>query len=166
MNYKNCKKQPLINKDTYFMQQALKCAELAYKKDEVPIGAVIVKDKKIIARGYNKSITLKDSTAHAEIVAIRKACKKLNNYRLNDCSMYVTIEPCIMCIGALVHARIKNLYFGAYDKKTGACGSFLDISKIKLNHKINIYSGLLQQNCAKIIKQFFKNKRKLNKKVL
>ena len=147
------------DKDIYFMQQALKCAQTAQKKDEVPIGAVIVKDNKIIAKGYNKSIALKDTTAHAEIVAIRKACKKLNNYRLNDCSIYVTIEPCPMCMGALIHARIKNLYFGAKDIKAGACGSVLDISKLKLNHRINVYSGLLEQDCAKIIKEFFKSRR-------
>ena len=147
-------------KNIYFMQQALKCAQTAQEKDEVPIGAVVVKGNKIISRGYNKSITLKDSTAHAEIVAIRKACKKLNNYRLNDCSVYVTIEPCSMCIGALILARIKSLYFGAKDIKAGACGSILDISKAKTNHKIKIYGGLLEQDCAKIIKEFFKNKRK------
>ena len=146
--------------DIYFMQQALKCAETAQDKDEVPIGAVIVKDNKIIAKGYNKSITLKDTTAHAEIVAIRKACKKLNNYRLNYCSMYVTIEPCSMCMGALILARVKNLYFGAKDIKAGACGSIVDIPKTKTNHKIKIYSGLLEQDCARIIKEFFKNKRK------
>ncbi len=145
--------------DIYFMQQALKCAEKAQEKDEVPIGAVIVKDNKIVSKGYNKSITLKDTTAHAEIVAVRKACKKLNNYRLNDCSVYVTIEPCSMCMGALILARIKNLYFGAKDIKAGACGSILDISKVKTNHKINVYSGLLEQDCATIIKKFFKSKR-------
>ena len=145
--------------DIYFMKQALICAQTAYKKDEVPVGAVIVKDNKIIAKGYNKNISLKDTTAHAEIIAIRKACKKLNNYRLNDCSVYVTIEPCSMCMGALIHARIKNLYFGAKDIKAGACGSVLDISKFKLNHKINLHCGLLEQECAKIIKQFFKSKR-------
>ena len=148
--------------DIYFMQQALKCAETAQGKDEVPIGAVIVKNNKIVARGHNKSITLKDTTAHAEIIAIRKACKKLNNYRLNDCSIYVTIEPCSMCMGALILARIKNLYFGAKDIKAGACGSIVDISKAKTNHKIKIYSGLLEQDCAKIIKEFFKNKRNNN----
>lgn len=148
-----------INKDIYFMQQALKCAQTAQEKDEVPIGAVIVKDNKIIARGYNKSISLKDTTSHAEIVAIRKACKKLNNYRLTDCSIYVTIEPCSMCMGALILARIKNLYYGAKDIKAGACGSVVDISKIKTNHKINVSGGLLEQDCATIIKRFFKNKR-------
>ena len=156
---KNIAMHNFTEQDIYFMHQALKCAQEAQKKDEVPIGAVIVKDNKIIAKGYNKSITLKDSTAHAEIVAIRKACKKLNNYRLTDCSVYTTIEPCSMCMGALILARIKKLYFGAKDIKAGACGSALDISKLKLNHKINIYSGLLEQECAKIIKEFFKNKR-------
>ena len=148
-----------INKDIYFMQQALKCAQTAQEKEEVPIGAVIVKDNKIIARGYNKSISSKDTTAHAEIVAIRKACKKLKNYRLTDCSIYVTIEPCSMCMGALILARIENLYYGAKDIKAGACGSVVDISKIKTNHKINVSGGLLEQDCATIIKKFFKSKR-------
>ena len=148
------------NKDIYFMRQALKCAQKAAEKDEVPIGAVIVKDDKIIARGYNKSITLKDTTAHAEIVALRKACKKSNNYRLTDVSVYVTVEPCAMCMGALILARIKNLYFGTKDIKAGACGSVLNIQEKKLNHKINVQSGLLQKECATIIKEFFKNKRK------
>ena len=159
INSKGIKQHNWTKRDVYFMQQALKCANTAQEKDEVPIGAIIVKDNKIIARGYNKSISLKDATAHAEIVAIRKACRKLNNYRLNECSIYVTIEPCSMCIGALIHARIKNLYFGAKDIKAGACGSVLDISKFKLNHKINISGGLLEQDCATIIKKFFKNKR-------
>lgn len=158
-NPRNTEKHSWTDKDIYFMQQALKSAQTAQEKDEVPVGAVIVKDNKIIARGYNKSISLKDTTAHAEIVAIRKACKKLNNYRLTDCSIYVTIEPCSMCMGALILARIKNLYFGAKDIKAGACGSVADLSKIKTNHKINVYGGLLEQDCATIIKKFFKSKR-------
>ena len=149
------------DKDISFMQHALKCAQKACEKDEVPVGAIIVKDNKIIATGYNKSITLKDATAHAEIIALRKACKKLNNYRLTDCSIYVTIEPCSMCACALVHARIKNIFFGAKDIKTGACGSLFNIANSnKLNHRINVFGGLLEQDCAKIIKQFFENKRK------
>ncbi len=149
------------NKDIFFMKQALKCAQKAYDKDEVPIGAVIIKNDKIIAKGYNKNITLTDTTAHAEIIALRRACKKLNNYRLNDCSIYVTIEPCSMCTGALVHARIKNIYFGAKDIKAGACGSLFNIANSnKLNHNINVAGGLLEQDCAKIIRKFFKNKRK------
>ena len=156
---KKMTKKEWSRQDIYFMQQALKCAQTAQEKDEVPIGAVIVKDNKIIAKGFNKSITLKDTTAHAEIVAIRKACKKLNNYRLTDCSVYVTIEPCSMCMDALILARIKNLYYGAKDIKAGACGSIVDISKIKTNHKINVSGGLLEQDCATIIKKFFKDKR-------
>ena len=157
--YKNLNNK-WTTKDIYFMQQALKCAQKAYEKDEVPVGAIIVKNNKIISKGYNKNITLKDTTAHAEIIAIRKACKKLNNYRLNDCSIYVTIEPCSMCAGALVHARIKNIYFGAQDTKTGSCGSIFNrANSNKLNHNINIFGGLLEQDCARIIKQFFKNKR-------
>ncbi|MFA6614342.1 MAG: tRNA adenosine(34) deaminase TadA [Endomicrobiia bacterium] len=150
----------MINKDIYFMQQALNCAKKAYNIEEVPIGAVIVKDNKIIAKGYNKSITLQDSTAHAEIIAIRKACKKLNNYRLNDCSIYVTIEPCSMCVGALILSRIKKIYFGAKDIKAGACGSVFNIaSDNRLNHKIEVSSGLLEEECARIIKEFFQNRR-------
>ncbi len=148
-------------KDICFMRQALKEAEKARDIDEVPVGAVIVKDGKIIARGHNKSITSTDCTAHAEIVALRRACKKLNNYRLTDCSIYVTIEPCTMCMGALIHARIKKLYFGAYDEKTGACGSVFDINEKKLNHKIIIKIGLLSQECSTILRTFFKRKRQL-----
>ena len=155
------KNENFEKQDIYFMRQALKEAQKACDIDEVPVGAVIVKDGKIIARGHNKSITNKDCTAHAEIVALRKACKKLNNYRLTDCSIYVTIEPCAMCMGALIHARIKNLYFGARDEKTGACGSVFDINEKKLNHKINIKIGLLHQECAKILRMFFKQKRQL-----
>ena len=157
--YKNAKIM-WTYKDIYFMKQALKCAQKAYDKDEVPVGAVIVKDNRIIAKGYNKNITSTDTTAHAEIVALRKACKKLNNYRLNDCSIYVTIEPCSMCAGALILARVKNIYFGARDIKAGACGSLFNIANSnKLNHNITVIGGLLEQDCAKIIKKFFKNKR-------
>lgn len=150
----------MIHNDMFFMQQALKCAKKAYDSEEVPVGAVIVKNNKIISRGYNKSISLKDSTAHAEIIAIRKACKKLNNYRLNDCSIYVTIEPCSMCAGALILSRVKKIYFGAKDIKAGACGSVFNIvSDNKLNHKIEISSGLMEEECATIIKQFFHSRR-------
>jgi len=150
----------MINTDIYFMQQALNCAKKACNIEEVPIGAVIVKDNKIIAKGYNKSITLQDSTAHAEIIAIRKACKKLNNYRLNDCSIYVTIEPCSMCVGALILSIIKKIYFGTKDIKAGGCGSVFNIaSDNRLNHKIEVSSGLLEEECARIIKEFFQNRR-------
>ena len=148
------------NKDIFFMKQALICAKKAFMFDEVPIGAVIVKDGKIISRGFNKSITSNDTTAHAEIVALRKACKKLGNYRLNGCTVYVTVEPCAMCAGALIWARVEKIIFGAYDSKAGACGSVFNITdEKKLNHKIQVSGGLLQEECATIMKEFFKNRR-------
>lgn len=143
------------------MQKALECALLAEKKGEVPIGAVIVKNGKIIAKGYNRCIMDNDPTAHAEIIALRKAAKKLKNYRLNGCHIYVTIEPCSMCAGALVNARIEKIFFGAFDKKAGACKSVFKIAKSKkLNHKIEFTGGIMEKECAAIIQKFFKNKRK------
>lgn len=143
-----------------FMQEALKEAKKAYKKDEVPVGAVIVLKNKIIARAHNLVKAKKDPTAHAEILAIKKASKKINNERLIDTSIYVTIEPCAMCAGAIILARIKNLVFGAYDPKTGACGSVFNIiNNKKNNHKINIVSGIMTNECSGIIKKFFENKR-------
>jgi tRNA(adenine34) deaminase len=153
-----------IKNDAYFMSQALKEARKAKKIGEVPIGAVITCNDKIIARGFNRCIILSDPTAHAEIVALRKAAKKLKNYRLNDCSIYVTIEPCAMCVGALVNARIKKIIFGAYDVKSGACKSVFKIVKSKkLNRKIEFDGGkekYLNEECADIIKNFFKKRRK------
>jgi tRNA(adenine34) deaminase len=147
----------------YFMQQALKEAVKAQKLSEVPVGAVIVKDNKIIGRGFNKCITLSDPTAHAEIIALRKSAKKLNNYRLNDCSLYVTIEPCPMCAGALVNARVKKIVFGAFDVKAGACKSAFKITNSrKLNHRIEATRGKTKHiniECANLIKNFFKEKR-------
>jgi len=146
-----------------FMTEALKEAKKAQDKNEVPIGAVIVKDNKIIARGFNRCIIDQDPTAHAEIVALRKASKKLNNYRLNGCSIYVTIEPCAMCAGALVNARIEKIFYGADDKKAGACKSiFKVVNNKKLNHRIEFKSGILKEECADIIKKFFEKKRVKN----
>lgn len=143
------------------MQKALNAAKKAEKKGEVPVGAVIVQNGKIISEGYNRCIIDKDPSAHAEIEALRKASKKLNNYRLNGCSIYVTIEPCAMCAGALVNARIEKIFFGAFDKKAGACKSvFKIINNKKLNHKIKFDSGIMEKECAGIIQKFFKNKRK------
>jgi tRNA(adenine34) deaminase len=143
------------------MKEAIKEAEKSFKKDEVPVGAVLVYENKIIARAHNLIKTKKDPTAHAEILAIRKAAKKMNNERLIDVSLYVTIEPCAMCAGAIILARIKNLFFGARDPKTGACGSVFDvISNKKNNHKVNVISGIMGNECAGIMKKFFKNKRK------
>lgn len=154
--------------EAYFMLQAIKEAYKARKAKEVPIGAVIIKDGEIIAKGFNKCISLFDPTAHAENIALRKAAKKFKNYRLNNCSIYVTIEPCIMCIGALINARIKRIIFGAFDKKIGACESIYKMAiHKKINHKIEIGGGkekYLSTKCADIIKNFFKEKRTENKK--
>ncbi|MDR3275362.1 MAG: tRNA adenosine(34) deaminase TadA [Endomicrobium sp.] len=155
--------------DTYFMLQALKEAYKAKKIKEVPVGAVIVKDNKIIARGFNKCIVLSDPTAHAEILAVKKAAQKLRNYRLNDCSIYVTIEPCVMCTGALINARVKKIIFSAFDNKAGACKSVFKIaSSKKLNHQIKVTGckeKYLRAQCADIIRNFFKEKRYKNGKI-
>lgn len=143
-----------------FMEEALKEAKKAYEKLEVPVGAVIVKDGKIIARAHNLREKKQSATAHAEILAIEKASKKLNSWRLIDCDMYVTLEPCTMCMGAIISSRIKNLYIGTLDPKTGACGSFVDLSTLKYNHTVNISKGILQEECEYIIKDFFKNLRR------
>ena len=148
----------------YFMKQALKEAEKAYKKLEVPVGAVIVKDGTIIASGYNQKETKKDTTKHAEIIAIQKASKKLGSWRLIDCEMYVTLEPCSMCAGAIINSRIKKIYIGTMDQKTGAVGSVLNLLEdYKFNHKVEIESGIMQKECEKILKDFFKELRKSKK---
>jgi tRNA(adenine34) deaminase len=146
------------------MSKALMEAQKAYEHGEVPVGAVITLNDKIIAYGFNKCICTSDPTAHAEIIAVRRAAKKLKNYRLNDCCIYVTIEPCPMCAGALINARIKKIIFGSYDAKAGACKSVFEITNNKkLNHQINFDGGkkeYLNKECTKIIRDFFKEKRK------
>ncbi len=149
----------MIKHETY-MREALKEAVKAFEADEVPVGAVIVHEGKIIARAHNQIKLLKDPTAHAEMIAITQASDYLRNERLNNCSLYVTIEPCPMCMGASVLARIKNLIYGADDPKSGACGSVLSIgTDNKLNHKIKINKGVLKEECAGLLKDFFKRKR-------
>ena len=144
-----------------FMKEALKEAKKAYNKLEVPVGAVIVKDGKIIARGYNQKETKTDTTKHAEIIAIQKASKKLNAWRLTGCEMYVTLEPCSMCAGALIQSRISKVYIGTMDYKTGACGSVLNLLKdYEFNHKVEMEKDILQEDCEKILKDFFKELRK------
>lgn len=146
-----------------YMSEALREAKKAFEQDEVPIGAVIVHERKIIARGYNQVEHLKDPTAHAEMIALTSATNYLNTKWLNGASLYVTIEPCSMCAGALVLSRIKNLYFGAMDPKAGACGSAINIvNHGKLNHKIKVKKGILEKECSFLLKEFFKKKR-LNK---
>jgi tRNA(adenine34) deaminase len=144
----------------HYMREAIKEAEKAGKKDEVPVGAIIVKDGKIITRGHNLIRTKDDPTAHAEIVAIRKACKRLENERLNGVILYVNIEPCPMCAGAILLARIKTLVYGANDPKTGACGSvFTVINDKRNNHQVEVIKGVLENECGNIVREFFKNKR-------
>jgi len=145
----------------YYMREALKEAQRAFDEDEVPVGAVIVHEGKIIARGHNQIECLKDSTAHAEIIAITSAANYLGTKWLNGSSLYVTIEPCSMCAGAMVLARIKDLYFGANDPKTGACGSVVNIVNNKqLNHRIKVTKGILEAECSSLLKDFFRKKRK------
>lgn len=147
-----------------FMKIALKEAQKAYDKLEVPVGCVIVKDGKIIAKAHNLKETKTDTTKHAEILAIQKASKKLNSWRLLDCEMYVTLEPCSMCAGAIVNARIKKVYYGAHDEKTGAIGSVFNLLEdYTFNHKVEYKSGVLEQECEEILKDFFKKLRKMKK---
>ena len=145
-----------------FMEEALKEAQKACEKLEVPVGCVIVKDGKIIARAHNLKETKYDTTKHAEILAIQKASKKLKSWRLIDCEMYVTLEPCSMCAGAIINSRIKKVYVGAMDEKTGACGSVLNLfDDYTFNHKVELETRVMIERCEKILKDFFKNLRKI-----
>ena len=148
----------MIN-DEFFMGKALAEAEKSLEKKEVPVGAVLVSGNKILGRGHNEPILRNDPTAHAEITAIRKACLKKKNYRLPDCELFVTLEPCAMCLSALVHVRVKRLVFGAYDPKAGAVESMMKFPFEKTNHRIEIRGGVLAVECGKILKGFFQKKR-------
>lgn len=143
-----------------FMKEAIKEAKKAYGKLEVPIGAVIIKDGKIIARGHNQKEEKADTTMHAEIIAIKKASKKIGAWRLNGCEMYVTLEPCPMCAGAIINARLDKIYIGTMDEKNGACGSVTDVlEEYKQNYKVQKEEGIHQKECEEIIKKFFKELR-------
>ena len=147
-----------------FMKEALKEAKKAYEKLEVPVGCVIVKDGKIIARGHNLKETKKDTTKHAEIIAIQKASKKLDSWRLLDCEMYVTLEPCSMCAGAIINSRIKKLYIGTQDPKTGAAGSVYNLfSDYTFNHNVEVEKDILKDECEEMLKKFFKELRNIKK---
>lgn len=144
----------------YWMRQALKAAQKAEAIDEVPVGAVIVKNNKIISIGYNKRESLKSPLAHAEMIAIHKASRKLNSWRLLGCTLYVTLEPCAMCTGTLVQSRIDQVVFGALDPKGGACGSVMSIHNVeKFNHRFMVAGGVLEAECSQILKDFFKRRR-------
>jgi len=142
-----------------FMSLALSKAKLAQKHDEVPVGAVIVKDGIVISTGYNRREKTNCPTAHAEVIAIRKAAKTLGSWRLADCDLYVTLEPCAMCAGAIIQSRIANLYFGAYDSKAGCAGSVMNIFDHNFNHKVSVSGGILEKDCSSILTKYFRTKR-------
>ena len=146
--------------DRVFMREALNGARAAAEADEVPVGAVVVQDREVLGRGHNRTLADTDPTAHAEVVALRDAAKALGNHRLNEATLYVTLEPCAMCIGALAEARISRVVFGAYDEKAGACGSALDLADGEsLPHVMEVNGGLLAEECAAPLKAFFEARR-------
>ena len=154
------RKSGQAGEDQRFMHAALREAGRAALEMEVPVGAVVVKEGRILARAHNRPISTRDPTAHAEILALRRAARKLRNYRLNECSLYVTIEPCAMCAGAIVHARLKRVVFGARDPKAGASGSALRVlNHPKLNHQTEVVSGVLKEECANKLREFFRARR-------
>ena len=149
-----------MRNDEYYMNIALKEAMKAYKEDEVPVGCVIVKDDKIIARGHNQKEKKNNAILHAEIVTLNKAQKKLNDWHLNDCTMYVTLEPCIMCTGAIIQTRIKRVVYGALDPKGGAIESVMKVNEIKgINHRFESISKIKEKECSTLLKTYFKSKR-------
>ncbi len=146
--------------DETFMQEALELARAAQAAGEVPVGAVVVRNDVVIGRGYNQPITSHDPAGHAEIVALRAAALHLRNYRLNDCALFVTLEPCAMCAGAMLHARIARVVYGATDPKTGACGSVIDLfSDSRLNHHTKVTGGVLAEGCGTLLQAFFLGRR-------
>lgn len=146
--------------NSFYMKEALKEARKALRKDEIPVGAVIVKDGAILSRGHNQKEHKSDPTLHAELIAIRKASRKLGTWRLNGCDMYVTLEPCAMCAGALIQARIRRLCFGAPDPKAGAAGSVIDLlAEERFNHKVEVLKGVLEEECSSILRDFFRELR-------
>ena len=146
-----------------YMKAALKLAQKAADEGEVPVGAVVVCDGKIVGRGRNRRETKKNAVHHAEMEAIQKACKKLGGWRLHKCEMYVTLEPCPMCTGAIINARIKNLYYGAKDEKAGSCGTVINLFDLPYNHKPEVISGIMEKECSDILKRFFKDLRERKK---
>lgn len=142
-----------------FMRLALKQAQVSYKKDEVPIGAIVVKNGQVIARAHNTRNASRNAVEHAELVAIERACKKLNDWRLSGCDLYVTLEPCVMCLGACYNARIANVYFGAYDLSGKGCVQLSEMIGHTLNHELTLYGGVLEKECSSILTEYFQSKR-------
>jgi tRNA(adenine34) deaminase len=146
--------------DEGFMREALSLARLAAASGEVPVGAVVVRDEAVVGRGYNRPISGRDPTAHAEVIALREAAERLDNYRLTDCSLYVTLEPCPMCAGAIMHARIGRLVYGTADPKSGACGSVVNLfAEKRLNHHATVTGGVLAEEAARLLQEFFAARR-------
>lgn len=151
--------------DIFWMQHALELAKRAESEGEVPVGAVVVYDEQVIGEGWNSPISDNDPTAHAEIMALRSAAKKINNYRLLDTTLYVTLEPCIMCTGAITHSRVKRVVYGATDPKAGAAESAFEIlGRDSLNHQVDVARGVLATECGQILTDFFRQKRKEKKR--
>ena len=151
----------VVRDDAAWMRLALEEASLAVQAGEVPVGALVIKDREIVGRGHNRSLLDHDPSAHAEIVALRQAAARLENHRLTGCEMFVTIEPCAMCAGALVHARVARLVYGASDPKAGAVSSVFEVvNHPGLNHKMEVKSGVLERECSEILQQFFRKRRK------
>ena len=149
-----------LREHSRWMKLALNEASKAYRLDEIPIGAIIVKNEMIIGRGYNQRESLKDPTAHAEIIALSAAANTLNDWRLTDCSIYVTKEPCPMCAGAIMNARVSNIYFGMFDDEKGCCGSLYQICRDpRFNHQSNVTGGIMELDCAELLKSYLKSKR-------
>ncbi len=146
--------------DADYMLLALEQARMAQEEGEVPVGAVLVHNTTIIAAGYNRPIAACDPTAHAEIAALRFGAQSLGSYRLNNCVLYVTLEPCVMCAAALVHARVRRVVFGAFDPQAGAAGSLLDVFRLSgLNHHVDVFGGVLERQCGELLREFFQHRR-------
>ena len=154
----------LLSADERFMRMALREALRGAREGEVPVGAVLVREGRVLARTHNRPIHLHDPSAHAEVLALRRAARKLRNYRLEGCDLYVTIEPCVMCVGAIVQARLRRTVFGARDPKAGACGTALRVlNHRKLNHRVEVAGGILAPDCAMVLQEFFRNRRCLGR---
>ena len=150
--------------DAVYMRLALEQAQQAWAAGEVPVGAVVIRQGQLIAAGFNQPVSQHDPSAHAEIVALRAAAEKLGNYRLPDCELFVTLEPCLMCAGAMLHARLARVIFGAADIKTGVCGSVMNVfSQAQLNHQTRVSGGVLEEECAAVLQSFFASRRQAKK---
>lgn len=151
-----------MERNNKFMEYALKLAEISYSNGDIPVGAVVVKDGKVVGEGYNQKELLKDASAHAELIALKDACKNLNSYHLEDCDIYVTLEPCAMCAGAILNFRLNNVYIGTKNPRFGCCGSKINLLDYNFNHSCNVEFGILEEECSNIISKFFKNLRNSN----